>query len=305
MAVVGCGASLISALSGVLAWAFSRISTPNYSGWRWIFILEGSITTILALGAFFVLDEYPSKSKFLNAEQRRTAVRMIAEDREELEDQKLTVGLVFECLRDWKIWIFGVVYMFSVAATYGLAYFVPLILNQRMGYSGAISQLMSTPPYFYAFILAVGLANVSDRWRMRSPFVIFLQLNVVLGITLTRWGPNTGSQYLGLFFCIGASIVNGPMIVIYAQNNAPTRAKRSVSSGLQLSFGALGGIIGSTVFRSQDAPTYTPGIIVVLCFSAVIIAICSFMNIYLNRLNRLQKETGVVLEDQRSFLYTP
>ena len=305
MAMVGSGASLISALAGVLAWAFSRINTPNYAGWRWIFILEGAVTVLLAFGAFFVLDEYPNKSKFLSEKQREIAVRLIAQDRQEHEEEELTVPLVLRILRDWKIWVFGALYMLAVATTYGLAYFIPLILNEKMGFSGAVSQLLSTPPYFFGFILAAVLSSISDRYRMRSPFVILLQLSVVLGIALTRWGPNTGSQYLGLFFCLGGAVVNGPMIVVYAQNNAPTRAKRGVSSGVQLSFGAIGGIIGSTVFRSQDAPAYTPGIIVVLCSSGVIILTCSLLNWYFQRANRLQKQIGLALEGQAEFLYTP
>ncbi|CAH0035434.1 unnamed protein product, partial [Clonostachys rhizophaga] len=296
MTAISSEASLISALSGVLAWAFSRISTPNYSGWRYIFILEGAITVLAAFCAFFAIDEYPSKSRFLSEEQRDIAVRLIAQDREEREEEEFTFSLGLRILRDWKIWVFGILYMLNVATTYGLAYFIPLILNGKMGFSGAISQLLSTPPYFYGFILAVAVSSISDRYHIRSPFIIFLHLNVILGITLTRWGPNTASQYLGLFFCLGASVVSGPMIVVYGQNNAPTRAKRSVSSGVQLSLGAVGGIIGSTVFRSQDSPTYTPGTIVVLCSSATVILICCLLNLYFRRLNRLQRETNLVLE---------
>lgn len=303
--MVGSGASLISALSGLLAWAFSRIDTHNYAGWRWIFILEGTITILAALLAFSVIDEYPNKSKFLSQEQRQIAVQLINQDREEHDEENLTMRLVRENIFDWKLWVFGLIYMLCVATTYGLAYFVPLILNDRMGYSGAISQLLTTPPYFFGFILAVTVSTLSDKIKMRSPFVIFLQLSIVLGIVLTRWGPNTGSQYLGLFFCLGAAIVNAPMIVVYAQNNAPTRVKRSVSAAVQLSMGAIGGIIGSTVFRSQDSPTYTPGIIVVLCSSAVIIAICGLLNVYFRRMNRVHKETGTALEGQQGFLYTP
>ena len=304
MTMVSTGASLITSLAGVLAWVFSRIDVPNYSGWRWIFIIEGAITVVVALAAFFVLDEYPEKSKFLTQEERDTAIRLIAQDREEHNEEALTVRLVLQILCEWKIWVFASLYMLCVTTTYGLAYFIPLILNGQMGFSGALSQVLSTPPYFYGFILAILISWVSDRCRMRSPFIVFLSLNVILGMVLTRWGPNTGSQYLGVFFTMGGSLVNGPMIVVFAQNNAPTRAKRSVSSGLQLTFGALGGIIGSTVFRSQDAPTYTPGVIVVICCATAIIAITSFLGWHFRRQNQLHKEAGFVLEGQRGFTFT-
>ncbi|KAH7142205.1 major facilitator superfamily domain-containing protein [Dactylonectria macrodidyma] len=304
LALVACGASLISSLSGVLAYAFSRINTTDYAGWRWIFILEGAMTIVVALGCFFLIDEYPEKSRFLTEQQRNTTVRLIAQDRQEQNEEALTVWFVVQTLVDWKIWIFAIMYMLSVSATYGMAYFIPLILNGQMGFSGALSQLLTTPPYFYATILATGVSWFSDQRRVRTPFIIFLALNTILGISLTRWGPNTGSQYLGLFFAFGGSLVNGPMIIVFAQNNAPTRAKRSVSSGLQLTLGAVGGIIGSTVFRSQDAPKYTPGVITVLCGAGAIIGLSCLLAWQLNRLNRLRAETGLVLQGQQDFVYT-
>ncbi|EXJ71206.1 uncharacterized protein A1O5_06200 [Cladophialophora psammophila CBS 110553] len=304
LALVVCGASLISSLSGILAYAFSRINTADYAGWRWIFILEGTITVLVAVGAFFVLDEYPEKSRLLSEEQRDVAVRLIAQDREEHGEEKLTVKLVIRTLGDWKIWIFGIMYMFCVATTYGMAYFMPLILNGQMGFTGALSQVLTTPPYFYSFFLAAGLSWMSDRIRMRSPFVIFFSLNVIMGIVLTRWGPSTGSQYLGLFFTLGGALVNGPMIIVFGQNNAPTRTKRSLISGLQLTLGAVGGIIGSTVFRSQDAPSYTPGVIVVLCCTVGIIGLSLLLAWHFHLQNRLHKETGRILEGQEGFVYT-
>ncbi|KAH7142772.1 major facilitator superfamily domain-containing protein [Dactylonectria estremocensis] len=304
MALVACGASLISSLSGVLAYAFSCINTPNYAGWRWIFILEGAITIVAAVICFFLIDEYPEKSRFLTEQQRNAAVRLISQDRQERNEETLTVWYVVQTFGDWKIWIFAFMYMLCVSATYGMAYFIPLILNGQMGFSGALSQVLTTPPYFYATILATGVSWFSDQHRIRAPFIIFLALNTILGISLTRWGPTTGSQYLGLFFAFGGSLVNGPMIIVFAQNNAPTRAKRSVSSGLQLTLGAVGGIIGSTVFRSQDAPTYTPGVITVLCGAGAIIGLSCLLVWQLHRLNRLHVETGLVLEGQQDFVYT-
>lgn len=270
-----------------------------------IFILEGLITVLATCAAFFFIDEYPEKSKFLTQEQRNITIRLIAEDRNEYEEEQMTIRIVLMALRDWKLWVFSTMYMSCTVTTYSFAYFVPLILNAQMGFSGALSQVLTTPPYFWAFLLALTLGHFSDKYKIRSPFLAFYSLNVVLGVCLTRWGPNTGSQYLGLFFTLGGAQGNVATVVSLAQNNASTRLKRSVSSGLQLTLGAVGGIIGSTVFRSQDAPTYTPGIIVVLCGAVVIMSLGMFMWWYLSQQNKLRKMNGLVLEGQVDFEYTP
>lgn len=288
-----------------MAYGFSRIKAGGYVGWRWIFILEGIITVVFTAGAFFIIDEYPSKSRFLTAEQRDITVKLIAQDRGEHEEEKMTLAATLDALKDWKLWVFSTMYMFCTVTTYSFAYFVPLILNAQMGFSGALSQILTTPPYFWAFILAMTLGHYSDRYKMRSPFLIFYSMNVILGLALTRWGPNTGAQYLGLFFTLGGAQGNAATVISFAQNNAPTRVKRGVSSGLQLTFGAIGGIIGSTVFRSQDAPSYTPGIIVVLCGAATIAVLASLMGLYLARQNKQHRESGKILEGQQDFEYTP
>ncbi|KAL4802556.1 major facilitator superfamily domain-containing protein [Aspergillus unguis] len=300
MTIVGTGASLIASLSGILTYVFSRINVHNYAGWRWIFILEGTITTVIALGAFFLIDEYPEKSRFLTEEERSIIVRLISQDREEQADEKLTVRLMLHILRDFKIWVFASLYMICVVTSYGMAYFMPLILNEKMGFSGALSQVLTTPPYFYAVILAIALTWISDRHHTRTPFIVFFAVNVIVGMALTRWGPNTGSQYLGLFFTLGGSLINGPMIIVWGQNNVPTRAARSVSSGLQLTCGAIGGIIGSTVFRSQDAPLYTPGSIVVMCCAGYIIIVSTLLGLHMRKLNRLAAER----QGEPAFVYT-
>jgi predicted MFS family arabinose efflux permease len=301
---VYCGANLSSAFAGILAYAFSRINVGSYAGWRWIFLLEGIITIVVVVGLYFIVDEYPHSSRLLNASQREVAVYLINQDREESTDEKLTVRAVLSLVKNFRYWIFGLIYMFSASAIYSMAYFLPLILNAQMGFSGAMSQVLSTPPSIWGFIIATVVNVVSDRKKMRSPFIIFFSLNVIMGITLMRWGPNTGSQYLGAFFVQGGLFGGLSLTLSFAQNNAPSRVKRSVASGIQLSLGACGGIIGSTIFRSQDAPSYTPGIVTTIGMMVVQIILVVGVTLSMARENKLKRETGKVLEGQASFEYT-
>lgn len=304
VAFVYCGAALFAAFAGLLAWVFSRINTGSYRGWRWIFLLEGIITIIVVIGMYFILDEYPQNSRLLTKTQRDVALHLISQDRQENVDEKMTVKLVLSNMKDIKYWIFGLIYMFSASAAYSTSYFMPLILNAQMGFTGAVSLLLSTPPNVWAFFVATGLTVLSDRYKRRAPFIIFFSTNIILGVALTRWGPNTATQYIGLFFTIGG--INGGLstTISFAQNNAPTRVKRSVCSGIQLSCGACGGIIGSMIFRSQDAPTYTPGVATTMGMMCIQILLVSGLTLWMARQNKLQRENGKILEGQPDYQYT-
>lgn len=68
--------------------------------------------------------------------------------------------------------------------------------------------------------------------------------------------------------------------------------------------GGVGGIIGGTVFRSQDSPEYTPGLIT--CFLAAGITILSvgITSIYMIIQNRKQAQGKIIIEGVEGFRYT-
>lgn len=49
----------------------------NLSGWRWIFILEGIATVIVAVIAYFVIYDYPDTSSFLTEEERKWVIHRL------------------------------------------------------------------------------------------------------------------------------------------------------------------------------------------------------------------------------------
>jgi MFS family permease len=48
--------------------------------WRWLFILEGSITVVIALCGYFVLPNFPRTTKWLSEEEIQLAVWRLEED---------------------------------------------------------------------------------------------------------------------------------------------------------------------------------------------------------------------------------
>src|ERR1700748_3647122 len=68
-------ASIAGAFSGLLAFAISKMDgVGGLAGWRWIFILEGIATVLVAVLAFFVLHDFPETASFLTEEERAFVV---------------------------------------------------------------------------------------------------------------------------------------------------------------------------------------------------------------------------------------
>lgn len=72
----------------------------------------------------------------------------------------------------------------------------------------------------------------------------------------------------------------------YQANNIRGQWKRAFCSATFVSFGGIGGIAGSLVFRSQDAPGYRPGLYACVATTLLNIILVGCLTLYFHRLNK-------------------
>ena len=71
-------ASVAGAFSGLLAFAIAKMDgVGGYEGWRWIFILEGILTVVVAVVAFFTIYDFPETAEFLTPAERAWVVHRL------------------------------------------------------------------------------------------------------------------------------------------------------------------------------------------------------------------------------------
>jgi MFS family permease len=75
-----CAAPLSGAFGGLLATGLAEIEFHGYNGWPWIFFVEGSLTILVAIAAFFFLPDTPGKAKFLSEEEQWYIVHVLRAD---------------------------------------------------------------------------------------------------------------------------------------------------------------------------------------------------------------------------------
>lgn len=98
------------------------------------------------------------------------------------------------------------------------------------------------------------MAWVSDKIRMRWPILIGQSLTCIVGLLIIMYAGPPGARYVGLFLAVYGSQSNIPGSLAYGQNQTARPEKKGVVAAAMISIGALGGICGSSIFRSQDAP---------------------------------------------------
>ncbi|KAJ8126866.1 hypothetical protein O1611_g6772 [Lasiodiplodia mahajangana] len=142
MSLFSCSTIVAGAVGGLLAYAIADLDGHyNLRAWRWIFIIEGSVTAFIALIAVFLVVDWPSQCRFLNLEEKALLSRILAEDGagEARMDtlNKQACRLIFS---DWKIWLASLVFMGVGITGYSTVFFMPTILVE-FGWKARDAQL--------------------------------------------------------------------------------------------------------------------------------------------------------------------
>jgi hypothetical protein len=128
---------------------------------------EGAVTILLGFLGFVTIIDFPDRSTqpspvtrrpFLTVDEAAVILARIQHDRGDAVVDKLTWSSIALHLRDWKIWEFAWLYFLNNVVAYSWGYFLPIILRNDMGYSVAMSQIMSFPPYVLAAAWMFGTA---------------------------------------------------------------------------------------------------------------------------------------------------
>ncbi|KAF7596134.1 hypothetical protein BBP40_003396 [Aspergillus hancockii] len=253
------------AFSGLLSYGFIHMhGLGNLSAWRWIFVMEGLLTCLVAFIGFLLIVDFPDESnlswKFLNKEETAFIVRRINRDRRDASEAPFNLREFLQPGLDPKVWGFAIIFFCATVVSYAITFFLPLILRSELKFGAAASQCLTTPPYFFAGIFMYAQGWLGDKYHIRAPFIIYNCLQCIVGLAILGWVQIPGVQYFGIFLVTSGSNATIPAALTYQANNIRGQWKRAFCSASMISLGGTGGVAGSLVFRSQDAPRYLPGV---------------------------------------------
>jgi hypothetical protein len=254
------------AFGGLLAYALDHLSgRGGYTGWRWIFIIEGLLSIAVAVPAKFLIADWPEEAKFLSAEEKKTLQQIHSEDvGGGARMDRLDGAAWTRILSDWKIYVGSLIYIGITVSGYATALFIPSIVAS-LGYSGIQSQVHSIPIWVVAAVVTLGVSILTDRLKHRYGFIMFGVIFSSIGyiILLCQGPPKAGLspnvRYMAVFFVTAGCYIVQPVAIVWMANNLAGHYKRAVGLAIQVGFGNIGGIIASNIFVSKDAPRYFVG----------------------------------------------
>jgi hypothetical protein len=140
--------------------------------------------------------------------------------------------------------------------------------------------------------------------RIRSVWVIANGVLALIGLPLMGFGKSVAVRYFGVFLATAAANANVPCILTWQANNIRGQWKRALCSATLVGAGGVGGIIGGTVFRTQDAPHYVPGITACMIAAGLIVIVSLLLNLKFWLANKRADRGGKIIEALEGFRYT-
>ncbi|GAP86967.1 putative major facilitator superfamily transporter [Rosellinia necatrix] len=283
-------ASLAGAFGGALAYGIGRLrGTVWANGWRWIFILEGIVTVVIATAAYWFVHNYPDTSKFLDDDERKFVHQRLAADSDATHQEDFSWAAVREALQDPKCWLYGLGFHTMSLPLYTLSLFLPTIIT-NLGYKAATAQLLTVPPYAFAFGTTVAVAVLSERLARRAVFIggsaafAAIGYSILLGNTDPVARP--GVSYAAVFFAAGGIYPATALVLSWPTINVSGQTKRATATAMQISIGNVGAVLGTQLYRTFDGPRFIVGHSFALGYLLANIIVVTVLALVLKRENK-------------------
>ncbi|OLN97852.1 putative transporter C1683.12-like protein 5 [Colletotrichum chlorophyti] len=243
--------AIAGAFGGLLAYALLQMDgVAGYAGWRWVFIIEGIVSILIAPILWFGLPNDPSNAYFLNDEEKRMMKVRAAQRAQYMGSDEFSWTEINIALRDPKLYLSGAIQFCQDILLYGFSTFLPSIIVS-MGRTSMEAQYLSIPVFLFGAIAFLSVAYLSDRMLIRGPFVFLANIPGILGYILIMCPTSSAVKFFGTFLC-AVAVYNGPGLNLTWLNvNVAPHYRRATAIGMQQAIGNCAGIVAGQIYREK------------------------------------------------------
>ena len=272
-----CSTPLAAAVAGLLALGLGGINHSGYRGWPWIFFVEGAVTCVAGVLAFFLLPDTPEKAGFLTPDQKKLARDRLKHDngqraaedghvepiRDRLRSQTAKLALTHPLTPLMALSAFltvSVVYSWNLFMPPIMSAFVqpdpqiPLTEKQRLYANG-----LTIPPNVVGCLSTIFLVRAAQGLPTVgvSGAIIFSSVVGMSGYSLLLGGGTMGrigAQYSGVFLVATAIYPLMPLGLYWITVNAKPHFERAIAIGFVVMIGNFGAFVASFTYIPTEYP---------------------------------------------------
>ncbi|KAI2631154.1 MFS general substrate transporter [Xylaria nigripes] len=284
-------------VAAALSYGLGHIESRILESWQIIFLFVGLITIATAPFIYWKLDNDIPTARFLSPEDKPKAIERLRANQTggTGENREFKWAHVVEIFLEPKTYLWIVLSLFINAGASVTNTFGPLILN-GLGFDKYRTSLLNIPFGLVQWVIILLASWIVQHVRIKSAVTIAFVLPVVAGLAILYAVPRTpghNAPLLAGYYLLAFLFGTIPLLVAWIVANTAGTTKRSSIMSVYTGAASIGNIIGPIVFDSATAPSYRPGLRVVLGFF-VATAVCSALQAgNLALLNRMQARRRV------------
>ncbi|KAF2797059.1 MFS transporter [Melanomma pulvis-pyrius CBS 109.77] len=281
------GNLLASAFSGLIAaGVFAGLDGKHgLEGWRWLFLIQGVITVVAAVLAFFMLPNSPLQTRWLTPAERELAHNRIHQDTTQKKDKVSTWKGLREACTDYRTWLFALLQNLHLSAN-GFKNFLPTVVK-TLGLSTTVTLVLTCPPYLIAGFMSVLVSWSSGRFNERTWHITASKAVAIVGFIVGTATLNIGARYFAMVLFVGATYgVNNISLAWAAAVLGQTDEKRAAAVAIVNTLGNLSFVYTPYLWPDSEKPRFSMAMYASVGFSAGVILCAWVLRFVLQRDNR-------------------
>ncbi|EAW11724.1 putative MFS transporter [Aspergillus clavatus NRRL 1] len=284
LAIFYAASNIANAFSGLIAFGVFQIKNSPLPNWRYLFIVEGGVTVLFSLFAFWYLPRSVAEAEFLSPDEKALAFHRIQVDSSAIVNEKFNLRDALHIFKHPTTYAFLAIEICLGVPIQGVGLFLPQIV-QRLGYPTVKTNLYTVAPNITGAVMLLILAFSSDAARLRSPFIVLGFLLTFIGFIIYASIDDVQAQirvaYFATFMMTWGTSAPSVLLSTWYNNNVAHEGRRVLLTSIGVPLANLMGLVSSNVFRSEDKPKYTPALITVAVFGATGACLAGCLGLYM------------------------
>lgn len=270
LAIFYAASNIAYAFGGLLAFGTFQIENAGLDRWRWLFVIEGSLTICMSIVAFIFLPYSAAYARFLTEDEKKLAFYRMQVDSSAVVNEKFVFRDAIAILKEPTSWIILGIEMCLGIPLQSVGLFLPQIVA-RLGYGTIKTNLYTVAPNVTGAVMLLVLGFASDYTRWRFPFVALGFFFTFMGFVIYAAIDVESSLQVAYFACFMMTWgTSAPSVLLdtWFNNNIAHEGRRVLLTSIGIPLANLMGIVSSNIFRPQDAPDYIPALVTTAAFGA-------------------------------------
>ncbi|KEY71233.1 hypothetical protein S7711_02340 [Stachybotrys chartarum IBT 7711] len=298
IAILYTGNILATAFAGLIAAGIFHglDEVQGLAGWKWLFILQGVVTFVVAVVGYFVLPDTPLTTTWLTPEERDLAYNRIELDTVGNKGETRIMDGLKQAMKDPLVWIFCMMAHMHLAAN-GFKNFFPSVVK-TLGFGDTLTLVLTCPPYLLAGAATLLVSWSSGKFNERTWHITASKAVAIVGFVTAAATLDLAGRYVAMvIFCVGTYGVNSLILGWCSSVCGQTKEKKAVAISFVTMIMNVSFVWTPYLWSKADEPRYVPAMASSCAFSIATAALAWLAKIILKRKNAQMRanedESGV------------